>query len=47
MNIRSEMPRLSDRGTLKFPLVYCPSLGFEITALSVCTSFQPIFYKTW
>jgi len=34
-----------DRVTLMFPLVYCPSLGLEITALSVCTPFQPIFTK--
>ena len=28
-----------------FPLVYCPSSVFETTALSVCTTFQPIFTK--
>jgi hypothetical protein len=30
-----------------FPLAYCPSLGFQITALSVCTPFQLIFTKLY
>jgi len=30
-----------------FPLVYFPSLDFEITELSVSTPISNEFYKTW